>query len=141
MAASAAPPLMAPSVVVAPVSTLMRRFWPVLLTTRRRSATGIEVDAELGAGQRREGGVVSAASAARVDLSAGRAGGGVDRVDAAAAADRVQQAVGRPEVDADQVFAALQAGDGDAGADGVGVSRLKEISLLLTVSANTSPGG
>jgi len=34
--------LMAPSVVVAPVSALMRRFSPLSLMTRRRSATGLK---------------------------------------------------------------------------------------------------
>ena len=38
--------LMAPSVVVAPVSTLIRRLWPMLPITRRRSATGLKSTAK-----------------------------------------------------------------------------------------------
>jgi len=34
--------LMAPSVVVAPVSALMRRFRPLSLVTRSRAATGLK---------------------------------------------------------------------------------------------------
>ena len=42
MALLAAPPLMAPSVVTRPVSTLMRKLWPVLPTMRKRSAAGLK---------------------------------------------------------------------------------------------------
>ncbi len=64
----AAPPLMLPSVVVAPLSTLMRRLWPVLLTMRRRSAIGLKSTPKLVPAREVNGSVVSAASAARRDL-------------------------------------------------------------------------
>jgi hypothetical protein len=67
--APAAPGFSAVSVVVAPLSTLMRRFWPVLLTTRRRSGTGLKSTPNSPPSSAVNRSVMSAASATSVDLS------------------------------------------------------------------------
>ncbi len=69
MAVPGAPPLIEPSVVVAPLSTLMRRLWPRLPTTRRRSAAGLKSTPKAKPSRLAKGAVVSAASATMVDLS------------------------------------------------------------------------
>jgi hypothetical protein len=56
------------SVVVAPVSTLMRRFWPVLLTTRKRSTTGLKSTPKSVPSSAVNGFVVSVESAASSDF-------------------------------------------------------------------------
>ncbi|MNT11022.1 hypothetical protein D3C72_1458800 [compost metagenome] len=59
----------APSVVVAPVSTLMRRLCPALPITRRRSATGLKSTPKAVPAMAVYGAVTSKASAASVALT------------------------------------------------------------------------
>ena len=78
--------------------TLWRRFWPVSLTTRRRSAAGLKSTPNVRAGER---------DGQLADLG-GLAPFGRQRVDAARVADAVQLAVLHPEVDADELGVAAR---------------------------------
>jgi len=90
----------------------MRKFWPVLLTTRATSRTWSKLKAEHRAGQ----GHGERAGADRHGGAAGRD----DGVQPAGAAQAVELAGGRAEVDAQDRLAAAQPGDGLLQREGAG---------------------